>query len=264
MKKKAIGIMSLVLVGTMITASLAGCGTEAKATDQEIPMEEETIVVTDGEADETEQETEIVNDEVEPETEVVTEVAPDVVYEEHEFFYVRDKLDMTDATPMDMNDLNVEGKNYTLQDSVNIYATTKGALKGYTKPNIDVYVNSCNEDWYCLYFENEVTPNDYVLVKADDFIEAAGIEIKEKISPEDVIIIFNDLYADKVTDEWDASFEGHGYTEFGVSVYKPDDKNKIVEVIEASEFSKYDKLYIEYAEELSDKNFHAFRVYYNN
>lgn len=137
-------------------------------------------------------------------------------------------------------------------------------MKGYTKPNIDVYVNSCNEDWYCLYFENEVTPNDYVLVKADDFIEAAGIKIKEKISPEDVIIIFNDLYADKVTDEWDASFEGHGYTEFGVSVYKPDDKNKIVEVIEASEFSKYDKLYIEYAEELSDKNFHAFRVYYNN
>lgn len=261
MRKKVISIMSLVLAGTMITASLTGCGTEAKATDQEIPMEEETIVVTDGE---TEQETEVVNDEVEPETETVAEAEPEVVYEEHEFFYVRDKLDMTDATPMDMNDLNVEGKNYTLQDSVNIYATTKGALKGYTKPNIDVYVNSCNEDWYCLYFENEVTPNDYVLVKADDFIEAAGIKIKEKISPEDVIIIFNDLYADKVTDEWDASFEGHGYTEFGVSVYKPDDKNKIVEVIEASEFSKYDKLYIEYAEELSDKNFHAFRVYYNN
>lgn len=122
MRKKVISIMSLVLAGTMITASLTGCGTEAKATDQEIPMEEETIVVTDGE---TEQETEVVNDEVEPETETVAEAEPEVVYEEHEFFYVRDKLDMTDATPMDMNDLNVEGKNYTLQDSVNIYATTK-------------------------------------------------------------------------------------------------------------------------------------------
>ena len=89
-------------------------------------------------------------------------------------------------------------------------------------------------------------------------------EIKEKIDPEDVIAIFNDLYADKVTDEWDASFEGHGYTEFGVSVYKPDDESSIIEVIEGIGFSKYDKLYIEYVEELSSKNFHAFRVYGNN
>ena len=34
MKKKYLSIMSLVLAGTMMTASLTGCGTQAKATDQ--------------------------------------------------------------------------------------------------------------------------------------------------------------------------------------------------------------------------------------
>lgn len=264
MKKKVIGIMSLVLAGTMITASLAGCGMEAKATDQEIPMEEETIVVADDGADETEQETEIVNDEVEPETETVAEAEPEVVYEEHEFFYVRDKLDLSNVEEIDFDALNLDNSGtYDLHESVNFYGS-KGAVIGYTKPEISVEVMNSSADWYELYFENEEDAYKYVLVKAEDFIEAAGIEIKEKISPEDVITIFNDLYADKVTDEWNVSFEGHGYTEFGVSVYKPDDESSIIEVIEASEFSKYDKLYIEYAEELSDKFFYAFRVYYSN
>lgn len=263
MKKKVIGIMSLVLAGTMMTASLTGCGTEAKATDQEIPMEEETIVVSDSE---TEQETEVVNDEVEPETETVAEAEPEVVYEEHEYMFVTNKMDMNNTEYFDYEAMKVDSGTYDLHDSINLYSSKgdKAAIVGYTKPNITVEVMRSSKDWYELYFENEDDVNKYRLVRADDFIEAAGIEIKEKISPEDVIIIFNDLYADKVTDEWDASFEGHGYTEFGVSVYKPDDESSIAEVIEASEFSKYDKLYIEYAEELSDKNFHAFRVYYNN
>ena len=52
-------------------------------------------------------------------------------------------------------------------------------VKGYTKPNIDVYVNSCNEDWYCLYFEDEASPNNYVLVKADDFIASSGVDNRD-------------------------------------------------------------------------------------
>ena len=161
MRKKVISIMSLVLAGTMITASLTGCGTEAKATDQEIPMEEETIVVLDSE---TEQETEVVNDEVEPETETVEEV-PDVVYEEHEFFYVRDKLDLSSVEEIDFDALNLDNSGtYDLHESVNFYGS-KGAVIGYTKPEISVEVMNSSEDWYELYFENGLFCELWVPVK---------------------------------------------------------------------------------------------------
>ena len=229
-------------------------------------MEEETIIVSDSETDEAEQETEITSDEVEPETEVVAEAVSDVVYEEHEYMFVTNKMDMNNTEFFDYGAMKVDSGTYDLKDSINLYSSKgdKAAIVGYTKPNITVEVMNSSENWYELYFEDESDANRYLLVKAEDFITSAGIEIKEKISPEDVIAIFNNLYADKVTDERDASFEGHGYTEFGVSVYKPDDESSIVEVIETMEFSKHDKLYIEYAEELSDKNFYAFRVYYND
>ena len=179
MKKRLVSIF----VTGMIMASLAGCGTKTEVTSQAV--ENSGVEHTDSASEEiTQTEVAVGDTNVDNSTdtkEAASDVADDAVYEEHEYFYVRDKLDLTDATPMDMNDLEVEGKTYTLNESVNIYAPVRGALMGYTKPNIDVYVNSYNEDWYCLYFENEETPNDYVLVKAEDFIASSGIEIKEKV-----------------------------------------------------------------------------------
>ena len=188
MRKKILGIIAVTLTASVLAATLTGCGTRAKATDQEVVMEEEPIIVTDEE--DSEEVTIETEDEITETEEVVAddgEADVEATYTEHEYFYVRDELDMTDATPMDMNALNVDGTTYTLNESVNIYMPSVGALKGYTKPNIDVYVNSFNEDWYCLYFENEESPNNYVLVKAEDFIEASGMyENMEAITADDI------------------------------------------------------------------------------
>ena len=47
MRKKILGIIAVTLTASVMTVSLTGCGTRAKATDQEVVMEEEPIIVTE-------------------------------------------------------------------------------------------------------------------------------------------------------------------------------------------------------------------------
>lgn len=278
MKKKILGIMAVILTASMLAASLTGCGTQVKATEQEVTGEE-TIIVTD---DESSEDATVSTKEI-TETEVIGDdddnISDNVSYTEYEFFYVRDKLDMTDATPMDMNDLDVEGKTYTLNESVNIYATSKGALKGYTKPNIDVYVNSCNENWYCLYFENEASPNDYILVKAEDFIAATGIEIEEKIltTLDDVRKTFMDsLNEIQYQDDTVANFEmldfvsaEMEFVEFKVPMYCNESDTRqlyrwISQMQVENQLAMYSKFYIEPMEDEFDDEYLWFKVYYKD
>ena len=285
MKRKVVGI----LVTGMIIASLTGCGTktEVEATSQAVessdtgtqPSEEENaqeeVIVQDTEADNS----------VEVEETENNTSTDDAVYEEHEFFYVYadNQLDITDATPMDMNDLHSEDKTYTLQDSVNIYALFRGARKGYTKPNIEVYVVSCNEDWYCLYFENEATPNDCVLVKAEDFIASAGIEVDNTSNEmeEQVLITLDEIkecFAEEIKSKHDYDFSKFEmldssssdmeFVEFRVPKYHSDDESLQLELWMTFPFMDYDlenyhKFYIEQFDEELGK-FLWLRVYYKN
>lgn len=274
MKKKFLSIMSFAVVSSMMAISLTGCGTEAKATNQEVIMEEETIIVTDDES--SEDATVNTEDEITVTEEVIVG-EKDVNYTEYECFYVRDTLDMTDAKPMDMNTLNVEGKTYTLNESVNIYAPTTGALKGYTKPNIDVYVNSYNEEWYCLYFENEESPNNYILVKAEDFVASAGIEVEEKIliTLDDVKKCFMEEIAEwqkdssvisKMLDSASSDMES---MEFKVPMYYSDSDTLqldswIAEMQAKYGLPSYDMFFIESIEDEFDEEYLWFRVYYKD
>ena len=52
MKRKIMGIIALAAVFAMTMASLTGCGSNAKATDHEVTMGEETILVTEDESSE--------------------------------------------------------------------------------------------------------------------------------------------------------------------------------------------------------------------
>ncbi len=277
MRKKFLSIILVALITCLVSASLIGCGTKAEATDIQITeknMDEETVAVEDAES----VEAAVVG--IEDNTDDLEEVAggaadnssDDVVYEEHEFFYVRDKLDMTDAAPMDMNSLDVEGKTYTLQDSVNIYAPMKGALMGYTKPNIDVYVNSCDEDWYCLYFENEASPNDYVLVKAEDFIESSGMyEDMSAITADDIkLSLMDQLDSVDYGVDYDVYFialdeivEGMDSTvEFTIPTYCRDIDDWMAQIVADNDFGNYKYFYIEKVEEKSDEENSCFRVIY--
>ncbi len=272
MRKKILGIIAVTLTASVLAATLTGCGTRAKATDQEVVMEEEPIIVTDEE--DSEEVTIETEDEITETEEVVAddgEADVEATYTEHEYFYVRDELDMTDATPMDMNALNVDGTTYTLNESVNIYMPSVGALKGYTKPNIDVYVNSFNEDWYCLYFENEESPNNYVLVKAEDFIEASGMyENMEAITADDIKFSLmpqldqmehgdEEVYyvaVDNVIEEMTS------VSEFTIPTYCKDVDGWMAQVIADNDFENYQLFHIEKVEDKSDEENSCFRVTY--
>lgn len=272
MRKKILGIIAVTLTASVMTVSLTGCGTRAKATDQEVVMEEEPIIVTDEE--DSEEVTIETEDEITETEEVVAddgEADVEATYTEHEYFYVRDELDMTDATPMDMNALNVDGTTYTLNESVNIYMPSVGALKGYTKPNIDVYVNSFNEDWYCLYFENEESPNNYVLVKAEDFIEASGMyENMEAITADDIkFSLMPQLDQMEHGDEEvyyvavdDVIEEMTSVSEFTIPTYCKDVDGWMAQVIADNDFGNYQLFHIEKVEDKSDEENSCFRVTY--
>ena len=274
MKKRVLGIVTVTLTASMMAVSLTGCGTEAKATDQEVVMSEEPIIVTD---DEDSNDVAIeTDDEISDTEEVIAdgETDTEASYTEHEYFYVRDELDMTNATPMDMNALDVDGTTYTLNESVNIYMPSVGALKGYTKPNIDVYVNSFNEDWYCLYFENEESPNNYVLVKADDFIEASGMyEDMEAITADDIKFALMpqlDEIAPDVDDDEEVYYvaldnaveEMTSVVEFTIPTYCKDVDEWMAQVIAENDFENYQLFYIEKVVDKSDEENSCFRVTY--
>lgn len=276
MRNKNLAIIAVTLTASVLAATLTGCGTRAKATDQEVVMEEEPIIVTDeGDSEEATIETE---DEITETEEVIAddgetdgEADAEASYTEHEYFYVRDELDMTDATPMDMNALNVDGTTYTLDESVNIYMPSVGALKGYTKPNIDVYVNSFNEDWYCLYFEYEESPNNYVLVKAEDFIEASGMyENMEAITADDIkFSLMPQLDQMEHGDEEvyyvavdDVIEEMTSVSEFTIPTYCKNVDEWMAQVIADNDFENYQLFYIEKVEDKSDEDNSCFRVTY--
>ena len=273
MKRKIIGIWMTV----MIMTSLIGCGTETKATNQEITGEETIIVADEGSSEEA-----IVStgNEITETKEVIAgeeESNDDASYTEYEFFYVKDNLEKTSVKAMDMNDLKVEGKTYTLNEPVNIYAPTTCILKGYTKPNIDVYVNSYNEEWYCLYFENEESPNNYILVKAEDFVASAGIEVEEKIfiTLDDVKKCFMEEIAEwqkdssvisKMLDSASSDMES---TEFKVPMYYSDSDTLqldswIAEMQAKYGLPLYDMFFIEPINDEFDEEYLWFRVYYKD
>ena len=98
MRKKILGIMAVTLTASMMAAFLTGCGTQAKATDQEVVMEEEPIIVTDEEnSEEVTIETE---DEITETEEVIAddgETDAEATYTEHEYFFALDEQDDSTA-----------------------------------------------------------------------------------------------------------------------------------------------------------------------
>ncbi len=294
MKKKILSAMSLVVVSSMIMTSITGCSTTAKATDQEVTMKEETIIVTDNESSE---DAVISTEDEITETEVVGEVEDneakneDVNYTEHEFFFVLDKLDLSTAEDIDMNALKPDGNDYELNESVTLYGSGRGAIIGYTKPNITVHVVTSNEDWYCLYFADEEPAYQNILVKAEDFIASAGVEVKEKvlITLEDVKKVFieeiykwgdstEEFYKSELgyDDDFELNFElldsvssDMESIEFKVPMYYSDSDTLqldswIAQMQAENDLASYSKFYIEPVEDEFDEEYLWFRVYYKD
>lgn len=280
-------VLRIVVLGLVIT-SLTGCGTTAKATD--ITIEDgDTIIVEEEDIEvetEVESETESNADEI-TETEVVGEVEDNdtknenVNYTEHEFFFALDKLDLSTVEDIDLNALKPDGNDYELNESVTLYGSGRGAIIGYTKPNITVHIVTSNEDWYCLYFADEEPAYQNILVKAEDFIAATGIEMKEKvlITLEDVKKVFiEELYKVKfdfkhdyvidfeIVDSVSSDMES---VEFKVPMYYSDSDTLqldswIAQMQVTNNLVSYSKFYIEPIEDEFDEEYLWFRVYYKD
>lgn len=164
MKKKVIGIISLVLAGTMMTISLNGCGTQVKATNQEVAMNGETIIV----ADEGTSEDAVVSTEdgiTETEEETVDAIATD----EDIVFY--DEIGKyPDYLLNDVSYESMEERTVTAVDDIPVYSE-EGIKVGYVKGGAAVILteHGINTRWY--RFENPVNGTDYdYLCMLDDDI----------------------------------------------------------------------------------------------
>lgn len=150
MKRKVLGL----LLSAVLSFGLIGCGNSAEQKQEES----------------TEQEQEESAEQKQEET----------YTEEHEYFILDNSKNGEEE--IDMHSLEPDGRDFTLINSVDFYNPDSGKLLGYMKPNITVNVLTSNDDWFCLYFEEEEAGLKYCLIKAEDFI--ANSEIADTSSIE--------------------------------------------------------------------------------
>lgn len=273
MRKKILGIIAVTLTASVLAATLTGCGTRAKATDQEVVMEEEPIIVTDEEdseevtietEDEITETEEVLADDVEADTEAS--------YTEHEYFFALDKQDDSTAEDIDWDAMKPDGNDYLLKDSVNIYGSGMGRIAGYTKPDINVYVVTSSDDWYCIEFADEDPAYQLLLVKAEDFIEASGMyEDMPAITVDDIKFALIPQLGEMAPDVDDEVYyipldepteEMTSVSEFTIPTYCKDVDGWIAQVIADNDFENYQFFYIEKVEDKSDEENSCFRVTY--
>lgn len=268
MRKKILGIIAVTLTASMMAVSLTGCGTEAKATDQEVVMEEEPIIVTD------EEDSEEVTIETEDEITETEEVVADAeaTYTEHEYFFALDEQDDSTAEDIDWDAIKPDGNDYLLKDSVNIYGSGMGRIAGYTKPDINVHVVTSSDDWYCIEFADEDPAYQLLLVKAEDFIEASGMyEDVPAITADDIKFALIPQLGEMAPDVDDEVYyipldepteEMTSVSEFTIPTYCKDVDEWMAQVIADNDFENYQLFHIEKVEDKSDEENSCFRVTY--
>lgn len=273
MRKKILGIIAVTLTASVLAATLTGCGTRAKATDQEVVMEEEPIIVTDEE--DSEEVTIETEDEITETEEVVAddgEADAEASYTEHEYFFALDKQDDSTAEDIDWDAMKPDGNDYLLKDSVNIYGSGMGRVAGYTKPDINVHVVTSSDDWYCIEFADEDPAYQLLLVKAEDFIEASGMyEDMPAITADDIKFALIPQLGEMAPDVGEEVYyipldepmeEMTSVSEFTIPTYCKDVDGWMAQVIADNDFENYQFFYIEKVEDKSDEENSCFRVTY--
>lgn len=188
MKKKILGIMAVTLTTSMLAVSLTGCGTAARATDQEI-VGEETIIVTND--DTSEEATVSAEDEITETEEVAADeeaVEKDIPGTDFGYVFIYDKI-VGEPCDVDFDSFAVMNvpKEYTFNHDTNVYYTD-GNLAGYIKEGYSVEFNNRNDDWLRFTPKLEGVNIPTLIVRVDDILENTDGEVEEiyKLSPEEV------------------------------------------------------------------------------
>lgn len=243
-----------------VMASLTGCGTQAKATDAEMLMETETIVVAEDNIETEEADTN--TEETETNAEAAKESEAEPTYSEHEYFYAVEEIDWQNVTEeIDMNALVPFSQKLELDHSLDLYHP-EGILIGYTKPEVSLEVLTYNEDWYCVEFVDEEEDFRYLLVKTKDVENDTGAEAREFITQEDVAVAFNEHFsnAEKGFSVLDAPSSDMEFMEFSIPVTENDLESRMYGWEES--LTEYSELYIEPMERDYDNADLWFKVYY--
>lgn len=197
MKKKILSVLSLMLVCTMAAASLTGCGTQARATDDEV-VDGETIIVTE-EEDATTIDTE---DEI-TETEVIGEEETVFVGAENEDIVLY--AEIAEYGPyMPFTDIAFEPESNTVvaYEDIPIY-NEMGVEIGYVKNGSTVELTESATEIYWARFENPIEGTDYdYLYMIKNYI-AETERVENSLSAEEM--------REKIIDELN-QFMTHEYT----------------------------------------------------
>ncbi len=159
MKKKFLSAVSLVLAYTMAAASLTGCGTQAKATDQEIE-DGETIIVTE-EEEPSEDDAIIETEDETTETEVVEEEEASFAGAENEDIVLYAEIaEYGKYMPFTDQTFEPETNTVIAYEDIPIY-NEMGVEVGYVKNGSTITLTESATEIYWARFENPIEGTDY-------------------------------------------------------------------------------------------------------
>lgn len=188
MKKKILSIIALSLVMAMMAVSLTGCGTEAKATDQEVAEDGDTIIVTDDEET-------VINTEEVAETEVVEEETTEektafAGAENDEIVLYSEIAEYGEYMPMKDEAFETESNTVVAYEDIPVY-NGDGVEVGYIKNGSTVTLTESATEYYWARFENPIkeAEYDYLYMLKDYIVETQRVanilsadEVKQIIS----------------------------------------------------------------------------------
>ncbi len=165
-RKRMKNFLSILLVCAMSIMLLGGCGGKEEENSLVSEIDTEDIGQIDVETTESD-EVDFLSDKDEETNE------EEITYIEHNDIYLLSNAS-NDGTGVDFSSFELERKEYTLQESIQIYYTDE-SLAGYTKENVPVYVVSSNDEWsFCSF------GTDGYLIKKNELMDAILIE-EEKV-----------------------------------------------------------------------------------
>lgn len=195
MKKKVIGIISLVLAGTMMTISLTGCGTQVKATDAALE-DGDTIVVKEGEEEAVSEEAAIETGDESTDTEAVggkEETVSDFAGAENDNIVLYAEIaEYGEYGPQKDKTFEPVSNTFTAYDDLPVF-NGDGIEVGYIKNGSTVtFTGYASNAW--ARFENPIAGTDYDYLYAFKEYAEKSNYIETRLSAEEMRqLIIDDL-----------------------------------------------------------------------
>lgn len=141
MKNKITKVLAMIIVASMITVTLVGCGAKNKEV-ADMTEVENSVVETES------KEVEIETEEVEE-----TEEKEPTYTEEEDIFVMKTPSYAREDYEMDMSSFKDVIKDYTFEKETDIYFAVN-LLAGYTKSGITATIAQANDEWCLVQFAN--------------------------------------------------------------------------------------------------------------